>query len=528
MKAVPALIFLALLLPPAAAAQEGIEISLLANPRTLARGDDFLVKVLLTQNSTRVLGASVSAESEIFSATLSDDGAHDDNAPNDGIYAGTVRIGSSVKRGGYGIAITASKGPDSGRLETSIFVDPELAVTLAADKEKYQTFDRIEVSGSTSKSSRPAPSNVTLSIICGQYARTIAQVETDSQGGYRYVHPISRAIPLGSCTIEAVAADTLGNSGSATRQVTIEFSEQEIYRLVFLDPIPGAKYKEGGDMKIRLKVQSGDRLIEGANVLCEDPFGELSISLDEFSGIYSGVYNIPLGKLPPGWSVSCVAQTEDGFFGKNLVNVNIESIDIDVSVISPAERSFTLGQAVEMLVEIGYSDGKPVVNGNVELSIANKTVELEETENPGIYAGRFTVEHAGLINMEVTASDNAGNSDTIRLTAVSKPGVADVVLYAAIMVAVAIGLVMVGTMWRRKKGRAEKKGTVPPRDRLKELEGERARLKKSMDVTEKEYYKRKIDERAFNKLMQDYEEELIQIDVEIKQLRELVAGEKGT
>ncbi|MBI4175677.1 MAG: hypothetical protein HY518_00595 [Candidatus Aenigmarchaeota archaeon] len=524
MKLATAAALLAILLVPyIAAAQEGsIEINLLTRPRTLARGDDFQLKVILTQNSSKATGASIAVESEIFSINLYDDGQHDDNAAGDGIYANSVRIDSAVKRGGYTVTIEAVKGSSAGFIDLNIFVDPELAVEIGTDKELYQTFDRMTIAGATTKSSRPATSNVTLNIICGQYTRSIANVETSTEGNYSFIYPISKAIPVGNCTLEAVAIDAFGNSGFTVRQVAIEFSEQEIYKLIFLDPLPGTRFKEGGDMKIRLKVQSGATLIDGATVTCEDPFGDLSIQLDEVSGIYSRVYQLPLGKLPDGWSVSCVAQTADGFFGKNFVNVGIESIDIEISVLSPAERTFKLGEAVDIIVEAFYNDGRPLINGNVKLTVSNKTVELRETENPGTYIGRFSVERLGFLTMEVTASDNVGNVKALRLTAISRPTAIDMLLVAIIIIATALCFSFLAFMWRKKRKKPEEKvdnTIVPLKERLKDLEGRRDTIKRSMDSTEKEYYRRKIDEKTFNRLMQDYEEKLIQIDVEIKQLK---------
>jgi len=59
---------------------------------------------------------------------------------------------------------------------------------------------------------------------------------------------------------------------------------------------------------------------------------------------------------------------------------------------------------------------------------------------------------------------------------------------------------------------------------LSRLEERQKTIENAKDLAEQQYYKRQIDEATFNKLMQDYEEKLIEIDATIKHKRKEISG----
>ena len=55
--------------------------------------------------------------------------------------------------------------------------------------------------------------------------------------------------------------------------------------------------------------------------------------------------------------------------------------------------------------------------------------------------------------------------------------------------------------------------------KLETLETKLENLYKAKELAEQQYYRRTIDEKTFNKLMQDYEEKIIETEAEIKEIK---------
>ena len=518
-------------------APETLNIVLLQKTNTVARGEGFFIKVSVTKNNEIVTGAIVTASSDFFSLDLFDDGNHGDNNLNDGIYANNFKIPPTASEGIHTVTITAEKDLSEGFLQTEFSVNPVLDISIGSDKPNYITFDRAVVTGDVKRNFFSVNANVTLGLACGSYRKTLGLSQTDNLGNYFFEFPISAAIPRGHCSVTATAIDAYQNRGSNSISINIGASDLEIYNVVFLSPKQDETFESGDTVTIQISVLSGNRPVRNAIAFCNDPLGEPIISLEEKNpGIYSANYSIPKENLPAIWSLSCVAQTRDGFLGSGFINVNIRLLVPQIKIISPKQTSVFIGDTASFLIEVTYIDGTPIKNANVSLRLQNTSLYFEEAGLPGTYRLLYEFKEEGLFIFEIAAEDKSGGKATEKIAILSRSKGFEILVPSIIIL---LGFLGSALIWaKRRPVKVVEKviygGPAPtPYDRkteltrrLKQLEARKATLEKAKDVAESAYYKRKIDEKTFKKMMEDYEEDLIKINVELIDIKRELARTK--
>jgi len=505
----------------------GIDIQSPARGKTLSRGDEFLIKVEVTEGGYPMVGAFVTASSEGFFPAMQL------NESDDGIYSKKVMVANTISKGSYIITVFVKRDSQIFSETTNVYVNPELEVSLDTDKKDYEILDKVKLQGRVLKSGKPVKASIELKLVCPSRSFKEILLETDSSGNYFHEYLISMATPAEVCKFELNTEDEDKNYNFTFKDVRIFPSEREVYKIDFLSPSPNSKYKKGDSVRIRIKVLYGDDPLEGASVLCINPMLEENIELnDAGDGVYDGEYLIAKEAPSDLWILTCIAKTEDEYFGRKSLNVYITPLELKLTEISPSATDFFQpGDAAKIRLRLTYPDNKPFTNASVYLKIGSETIHLNET-GPGIYEGDYDVKSQGVFTFDVHAEDSFGNTGLFSSGVVITSGFAPFnLLWFVLPFVIAVAL-LAGVVWKRGKKEIIIKEEIPTKpidrkreleNRIAELERKRGNIQKSKDVVEQEYYERKIDEKTFNKMIQNYEQEIISLNVEIEDLKRELA-----
>ena len=508
--------------------QELLDIEVLQKSENVLRGDDFFASVRVIMDNALVLQAQVTARSDIFLYSLFDDGLHEDAGAGDGVYAGRARVQETASAGIHSVVVKAEKGLLNGSASFGFSVKPELYVSIYADRAGYQTLERATVRGSVLKAGRPAKASMGFELKCGSYRETLGSIETDAFGNFVFQFGISALVPPGPCTITATATDSFRNTGSGSIGVSIGKSEGQKHEIVFLSPAEDELFDPGETVSISIRVMQNGQPVTGTLASCTNPYGN-PVFLEEMQGgVYSVDYTLPSEGLPNSWLVSCLSQ-KGGFFGNGNTEVRIRAEEIGIKLLSPQQTSFFVGEFASFVVQLTYSDGTPVQGANVSMRLQDRTIGMKEGAATGTYQTIYEFTEEGLLLFEIAAEDASGSRSTKDVYISSK--IRDIEILIPLVIFF-LGLLGSALIWaRRKPVRIVEKvvygGQQPvqfdPKAEieaaLKRLEARKITIEKAKDVAESAYYKRNIDEKTFRKMMTDYEEELIKINVEIIDLK---------
>lgn len=129
--------------------------------------------------------------------------------------------------------------------------------------------------------------------------------------------------------------------------------------------------------------------------------------------------------------------------------------------------------------------------------------------NDGIYASRILVNAPkGIYNVKILVEkETYSDTQELTLNIVEKPKY-NLFIYAGVVVLIILALVFV----TRVKGKKEKSI-----EGLKELRERKKHIKEMMEKAKEAYYNRELDEQQFNRTIEKYEQDLIDIDVKMKE-----------
>ncbi|MCK4497436.1 MAG: hypothetical protein KAU24_04515, partial [Candidatus Aenigmarchaeota archaeon] len=441
----------------------------------------------------------------------------------------TISIGDTISKGSYIITVFVKRDSQIWTETTNVYVNPELDISLETDKNEYEILDKVTLQGQVLKNGKPVQASIKLKLVCPSRSFMEITLDTDSSGNYLYEYLISMATPAEVCRFELNTKDSEGNYNFTSKEIRIFPSEKEAYRIDFLSPEPGSKYKKGDSVKIRTKISYGDDPLEGAEVLCINPMFEESIELSEVgNGVYDGDYLIgkeaPLGL----WILTCVAKTPDEYFGRKSVNVYITPLELKLTRISPSQTNFQPGDVVNILLKLTYPDNKPLENATVYLKVGNQIIYLNETSEPGVYEVDYNLEDQGVFTFDVHAEDQFGNERLFPGEIILTAGFAPFSLLWFVLPFVIAVMLLAGVVWKRgrkeviikeepAKPKVDRKTEV--KNKIAELDRKINNIEKAKEEVEKEYYERKIDEKTFNRMVQNYEQEKIRLNVERDDLK---------
>ncbi|RLJ06812.1 MAG: hypothetical protein DRP16_04590, partial [Candidatus Aenigmatarchaeota archaeon] len=502
------------------------------------KGDEIKLKINITKNNAPLENANVFVKSSLFGFVLESLG--------DGIYFGKTTIPLTAKEGEYNVVFEI----DGKTIKTTnIEVKSELNVTAVLDKSEYKKGEEIKIKGTVLKDGKNSPA--TLKVLLSSGSWKYSETLKTKTGDFEYRYKILFGDPDGVWNISITAEDGYGNKGKVNMQTEIISVPTQLL-LMFVSPEPYnvTSYTRCQNIEIKTKVVENNVFVSGAKVECKTSSGDI-IELEENDGFYSKNYKIPEKTKTGLLSISCDAVKGEKK-GGNYININVKPMKLTLYIVNPISVGDTIslkqGESTEFTIKLTYPDGKPVINATANLSIGNKTVVLKPADLPGFYKINFIPTGSGASIMVLNALDADGNRIEKKIDLIVGQG--EFRWEWLFIAGLGVVILIIGWyMYKNEKKQPivqvqEKIIRLPVKERIREivykpvpkpetdidpvtrmeqkleaLETKLENLYKAKELAEQQYYRRTIDEKTFNKLMQDYEEKIIETEAEIKEIK---------
>jgi hypothetical protein len=455
----------------------------------------------------------------------------------------------SGKQGSYQLVFKA----ENSESRVNVYINPELSATLKTDKYSYAWTDKIEISGDVKKKGQGTPANITIKLASGDW-NDVINLRTET-GYYSRVYENRMPKEGGMLKLEVIAKDDYGNSGNQSAEVPVSAYTGDLYDLSF--SMAKNNYSRGDNMTVFVRVSEMNVPKSGLRINCT--FLGTDMELSETGNGYSGYYTIPLNAELGNKSITCsVAGPKPG---QGYKTISVEPMPLRILIIDPEPSRYkdtdvisaSPEEPVKLKVSVYYPDGRPVTDATVEIMLGGDKTNMTQAE-PGNYTAdvRFTKLGGGVAMSTIflTAQDSQENRGRAEVGLVLA---GNINWWWLLLIPAGIAILFVAWYYMKSKEPAkiqiqEKIIKLPTVERVREviyrpvampqkrvdpetrLKQELSRLEEksrttqdAKDLAEQQYYKRQIDEATFNKLMQSYEEKLIEIDAAIRQKRKELA-----
>lgn len=426
----------------------------------------------------------------------------------------TLTASSAASAGTFTYRVTGQDGSLARTDDITVTISTELTLTLATDEDNYDKGQTIQISGTAAdpKGNTVSSGTTTIQLSYGDWSwENTVQI---SNGAYSDNFQISFGHPEGTWTIEASVTDSLGNSGSTSKNIGVTTPAAYAYYTVQIQsPVAGLSYLRGSDIDISVKVTESGANVDNAEVSLTTPTGE-SIVLNETSpGTYTGRYSLEWDDPEGTWSVSVEGKkTVDNTFkaGGGYINIEVKPATLQVALLSPTERKFEVGESITVSAEVSYPDGAPVEDVTVSATTpAGETLTLAY-ESDGVYSAGYVVteQDVGSWALQVSAADLYGNSGS-KTSVISVVPMGTVGILTTYWWAVLGGIVAAGVASAFVTRRVRLAG------RLKRITKEKREINRLMKETETRYYKEgSITRDTFDELIRGYEARMAELNKE--------------
>lgn len=402
------------------------------------------------------------------------------------------------------------------------------------DKDEYQTGETIKIGGFSDSD------NVTISIVSLFQLDAVRLVNAE-KGSFAYDY---QTLPgdYGKALIRA-------ESGGVERekQVFISKGGTESLTTEFITPANNERFYRGGNLTLKVRVSKDGAPINDANVSCNlmfpGPFRPVTpinlIRVGDFftdtyqitesdvrsGGIYYQDYQIGRGDPTQTWVIKCVAKTS-GWQGGASRSVRVVNSQILMDFLSPSEIVVENGAHLDVMLRVYYQDGSPAVNALVVLEDSDgRLAKLDKLSDSGIYGFKNydTTSDNDYLAVTAIASDDMGNAGKKSIVLRIVRNNIGQMMYKLWWTVPMVMTIILLTLYLEKQVELSYADSVSRPKKLKnsiaELEQERGLISASKASVEENYYKRKVDEKAFRHMMEDYERKFIELGIKIKQLK---------
>ena len=426
---------------------------------------------------------------------LLDDGQHNDELPNDGIYGLNFKVSENETPG---IKTIAVEDKQSGKtIFFHLNVIPVLEVSLQEGKKEYILSDVLEVSGNVSKKSRPLQKDVYITGMASGKTIFSNKVPSDAYGNFYFSYKSLSTDPAGDWIVEATVSDGFGNKGKKSVSIVFFEPEQDLpLKLKLVDGFNG-NTTAGGKISARLVVTKNSIPLDGAVLSTKIKAKDIEL-VPEGNGVYFLETVLP-GDLSAG-RFSVVVRAEKGVdFGQKVINFELMPREIIVD-IKPDKESFLVGETSEIEVGVSFKNGDKIDGVNIEVKVGGQPVQVIEKE--GSFFVFYKVEEATQFNVEVIVTAPSGSTGSGTFTGLIEGYSIWYYLetYAILITAILVIFLGLVSFIGYAKYEAETKNNLERREEelLKEIKYLQTRYFKLGTITRKKY----------DELILKYEQEL--------------------
>jgi len=439
-------------------------------------------------------------------------------------FRSTLRFttGKNATAGSFTYRVTGNGGGLTRTDDITVDIATNLTLTLNTDKTSYEKGQKIRISG-TAKDPKENPvenGEATITLRSGKWTDQLVTLITDGTCAENYYITFDK--PEGDWSISASAVDNRGNLGQSSENVIVSVSipvAWKYYTITFLSPPPNTVCSRGEEVAVTVQITEGAEKISGADVYIATPSGEIITLAEGSPGIYSLVYAIRWDDPVGEWTVSVLGEkTVQGTYkaGTGSTSLDIAPADLKLELLKPSQRTFEVGEKVDIKVRVSYPNGSPVDGAIAAASLPDGENLTLLNEGEGTYRGTYSVskKDLGAWDLAVSAIDAYGNSGTSSEVTLSFKELSPSsypIRYWWITIPVAIVCVLTPTPIVVKKLRVRK---------LKSINSEiRATEKLRRELPERYFVKGGIPRETYDSLMHQSLEKLIKLKNEARRLQ---------
>jgi len=427
------------------------------------------------------------------SERLYDDGKHNDEGVNDGIF-GNVFEGTD--EAGVKTIVISAEGKEK---HLQLNVVPLLETRIETNKKELGLADMLEIRGNVSRKSEPISMELTVNAEVGGSTIFEGKTESDAFGNFSYPYKSLSLDPAGTWVISILGSDEFGNQVNGQTEVKFLVPEELLpLRLELLEPLR-EEYARNEEIEIKVKAMENNEVVSNASISAIFPGGKTVEMENQGNGLYSLNYLISSGTS--GGRVAIVIAGEKGdLTGKLMLETRIRQEGIIVDIIKPTTKKFSLGEEIQFEISLALESGGIVENPDIKFEINNE--EIMPIKSNGTYKTSYLVTEEGPIEATIEIEDEFGNKGSALYSA-SIAGYSVYYYlnhYGLIILGVLAGLIAtIGLLIRHyKKDREGKEIRKREKALLDDIQNIQAR-----------YFKQgSLSRRRYDELMLKYEQEL--------------------
>ena len=348
-------------------------------------------------------GSNVSVKGFFGTISLFDDGQHNDQKPNDGVFGNSLEITGKKREE----LILIESGGMKKYLNLKII--PILEVFINTNKEKYVITDLLEITGVVSKKGIPVTDSAVL-ISVGSNGEKIFenQVKSNEFGAFKLNYKSFSLDPEGGWSISVFVEDLNKNKGYAKK--SLQFFNPENLLPLSISSITEIKeqYIRESEIAFEVNVNEDGKNIDDAIV--EVSFGGLPKQslISKGNGAYY-IDTILPSALPIGNTKISITANKGELKGKLIIDTNMKNKEIFAEIQSPKKSSFLIGETIIFEFTSVYENGESANQSSAILKVNGEEIKLTQTNQT--FKGEYIVqENDSLIEVEINLTDREKNS----------------------------------------------------------------------------------------------------------------------
>ncbi len=417
------------------------------------------------------------------------------------------------------------------------------SLIIGTDKDAYTVGEVVKIYGST------LAENVSISVL-GAIPLAAVKLVPVTEGSFEHEYNI-RPGDYGRVLVRVEAYGSLF-SAAEEKQISVE---KDYYSsaldVEFITPASNERFYRDSNITIKVRVTESSSAVDNANVYCIMSMpglkeAEKTLALravgEFFTDTYSfteddvrmgGIYyrNYQIGRGDPAqiWVIKCAAEKNDGAkkSGGASRPIRVANSPIIIDVLSPAKNIIESGENLDVIVRAYYENHEPAKNAVIIVEDSEgRITKLNQVTETGLFEFKNYDSRSDndYLSLTVSASDDVGNAgkNTV-LFRVVRNSIPDL-LYRLWWVLPMIMAIVLLTIFLEKEMEYTYFDNLDRprklRSGLKELQEEKEGISDAKTSLEKNYYKRRVDEKTFRQMMEDYERKTIELDMKIKRVKD--------
>ncbi len=469
-----------------------LEVLMPSNADYAFIGEKVKLKILAEKTSL------VHAKGFFGEIELYDDGQHNDNSKNDGVFGNTII--PEAKHEGLQKIIISSAGKEK---TINLNIIPMLEIEISATEQEYIISDLLEITGNVSRKGEPINDKLKIEAKAGNRVIFSEWISSDVFGNFYYSYKSFSADSSGEWTISAYTDDEKGNKGYAEEKIYFYEPEQDLPLKIIVIEKPEEKLSPDANFTIKVSVLQNRKVTNIANVTAE--IGGKKLTFSEENGVY--ILKTSINEIYSGENKLKILAEIGELKGRSTINLEVEPFPLEIKIIEPTKNSFGVGEKVKFKINVSKNNS---VITDVELTLKINNENIEIFREGDYFSGNYTVKEGNFISVDAEAIDEFGGVGKTQFSGVISGYSYDYYFdkYGNIMLGGTILLLALFTIFGYFLMTCHTKDCLEKKD--KEF------IEKIKNIQTRYFKEGSLSRKKYDELMIKYEQELSKIRGELK------------